>query len=438
MSMTLPYAVAVLGVPFHSVTIDEAVDFIEDKIDEGGFHQIATANVDFLMNSLRDKSLQEILFSCDLVVPDGMPVLWAARLLGGSLKERVCGVDLVPQLAGLCVRRHFSMFLLGASDKVSARAAENLKQRFPGLRIAGRYSPPVQPLEKMNHEEILDRIAQAKPDILLVAFGNPKQEKWLAMHRDRLNVPACIGVGGSLDFVAGAVPRAPRWMQSTGLEWLYRMGKEPKRLAQRYLHDAIGLALHVPSQLFATAMQPRHKTKSGIFIDHTNNTSVISIYGDFTGSLVSEFQSLSGAAIASGMNLVLNLSQTTYLGADSLGSLIQVASAMRQSHQQLWLAEMRPHLLRMLQSAHLNKHFMTTTSVDDALYRTAKAEQNSLARPIGIQGASRMASNTVQVRLELLQDICQKIAVNTPAMQHAEYSSAPPSGQSYAFRTSLS
>src|ERR1700760_151028 len=243
MSMTLPYSVAILGVPFHSVTIEEAIGFIEEKVDEGGFHQIATANVDFLMNSMQDKELQKILFSCDLIVPDGMPVLWAAKLLGASLKERVCGVDLVPQLAKLCVRRHFSMFLLGASEKVSARAEENLKQRFPGLRIAGGYSPPVQPLEMMNHQEILDRIAAAKPDILLVAFGNPKQEKWLAMHRDQLNVPVCIGVGGSLDCVAGAVPRAPQWMRSSGLEWLYRVAQEPRRLLHRYVHDAIGLAM---------------------------------------------------------------------------------------------------------------------------------------------------------------------------------------------------
>lgn len=437
MSMTLPYSVAVLGVPFHNVTIEEAVSFIEDKIDEGGFHQVATANVDFLMNSMRDKDLQKILLSCDLVVPDGMPVLWAAKLLGVSLKQRVCGVDLVPQLAQLCVRRRFSMFLLGASEKVSMTAAENLKQRFPGLRIAGRYSPPVQPLEKMNHQEILDRIAAARPDILLVAFGNPKQEKWLAMNREKLNVPVCIGVGGSLDFVAGTVPRAPRWMQSTGLEWLYRMSQEPKRLAHRYLHDAIGLALHMPSQLFATALQPRHKTKSGIFLDYTGNTGVISIYGDFTGPLVQEFQALSEAAIASSMNLVLNLSQTTFLGADSLGSLIQVSSAMRRSRQQLWLAEMRPHLLRILQSAHLNTHFMSTTSVDDALYRTARAEQKELARQNIVQDASRsMAPNTVQVRLELLQDICQKITV-APAMNHAGYSTAAVPGQGYPFRTSL-
>ena len=428
--MTLPYSVAVLGVPFHSVTIDEAISFIENKIDEGGFHQVATANVDFLMNSMRDKELQKILLSCDLIVPDGMPVLWAAKLLGASLKERVCGVDLVPQLAELCVRRRFSMFFLGASEKVSARAAENLKQRFPGLRIAGRYSPPVQPLEKMNHQEILDRIAAAKPDILLVAFGNPKQEKWLNMHRDHLNVPVCIGVGGSLDFVAGAVPRAPQWMQSVGLEWFYRMSKEPQRLAQRYIHDAIGLAIHMPSQLFASVLQPRHKTKSGIFLDRADNTSVVSIHGDFAGSLVQEFQSIANTTVAGGLNLVLNLSQTTYLGPDALGALIQVSSTMRRSHLQLWLAEMPPHLLRILQSAHLNTHFMCTPSVDDALYRTAKAEHREMLRRAA-KPAGRMSPATVQVRLELLEDICQKITVSSTS------SNAVQAGQSYSFRTSI-
>lgn len=418
MATTLPYTTAVLGVPFHSVTIDEAIDFIEEKIDEGGFHQVATANVDFLMHSMRDKGLQEILCSCDLVVPDGMPILWAAKLLGSSLKERVCGIDLVPRLAKLCLERHFSIFLLGASDAVSARAADNLKRSFPGLRIAGRYSPPARPLKQMNHEEILQKIAQAKPDILLVAFGNPKQEKWIAMHRDRLQVPVCIGVGGSFDFVAGSVSRAPGWMQNCGLEWLYRVSQEPKRLAQRYFHDAVGLAVHMPSQLFTTALQPRNKVRSGVFLDHIGTTDVISVYGDFTGPMVKEFQSLASAAIANGMNMVMNLAETTYIGTDALGSMIQISSALRQSKRELWLAEMRPHLRRMLQSAHLNMYFMTTTSVDDAIHRAERAEQRHHTRATATRRANRMAHATVQVRFEILQDICQKIAVNTPDMRH--------------------
>ena len=220
-----PDSVAVLGVPFNNVTMDEAVKIIEEKIEDGGCHQVATANVDFLMHAIRDEELRNILCACSLVVPDGMPILWSARLMGTPLKERVCGIDLVPRLAELSARRGYSIYFLGASEKSSQRAAEILEQRYPGLRIAGRYSPPVRPLEKMNHEEILERIERARPDILLVAFGNPKQEKWLSMHRDRLKVPVSIGIGGSLDMIAGKLNRAPRWMQKTGMEWIYRAAR---------------------------------------------------------------------------------------------------------------------------------------------------------------------------------------------------------------------
>src|SRR5215469_9547109 len=234
-----PDSVAVLGVPFNNVTMDEAVKIIEEKIEGGGYHQVATANVDFLMHAIHDKELRDILCACSLVVPDGMPILWSARLMGSPLKERVCGIDLVPRLAELSARRGYSIYLLGASDKSSQRAAEILEERYPGLRIAGRYSPPVRPLEQMNHEEILERIELARPDILLVAFGNPKQEKWLSMHRNRLRVPVSIGIGGSLDMIAGKLTRAPRWIQKCGMEWLFRAAQEPRRLARRYVVDAL-------------------------------------------------------------------------------------------------------------------------------------------------------------------------------------------------------
>jgi N-acetylglucosaminyldiphosphoundecaprenol N-acetyl-beta-D-mannosaminyltransferase len=421
-------SVAVLGVPFHNVTMDETVAFINDKIQLGGFHQIATANVDFLMHAIRDPELQAILCSCELVIPDGMPILWASKMMGVTLKERVCGVDLVPRVAELCARRGYSMFLLGASEQNSARAAANLEERFPGLHIAGRYSPPVRPLDQMNHDEILQRINQARPDVLLVAMGNPKQEKWLAMHRYELNVPVAIGVGGSIDFVAGAVARAPKWMQNSGLEWAYRMSQEPKRLVQRYLGDAVGIARHLPSQLMATMMQPRHKTQSGLFTDRAGNTLILSIYGDFTGEILSEFNALSQEAMRSGLNLILNLSQTSYLGPDALGSLLTLASARRE-YQQLWLAEMPAHLLRVLHAARLGKQFMTTSSINDALYRTAKSEQNLFA------DMQRQTSNLpapgpsrVQVRGELLQNVCQNLTVES-SMQ----SPAVPAGFSHEY-----
>ena len=158
--------VAVLGIPFNNVTMDETVALIEEQIRERGFHQVATANVDFLKNAMHDKHLHDILCSCDMIVPDGMPVVWMSRLIGTPLKERVSGIDLVERLAEVAARRGYGVFLLGAGESHSQRAAKTLKQRFPGLHIVGRYSPPPQPLEKMDHEDILRRIEEDRKSVV--------------------------------------------------------------------------------------------------------------------------------------------------------------------------------------------------------------------------------------------------------------------------------
>ncbi|HTY83599.1 MAG TPA: WecB/TagA/CpsF family glycosyltransferase [Silvibacterium sp.] len=409
-------SVAVLGVPFNSVTMDEAVGIIEEKIESGGVHQIATANVDFLMHAIRDPELQSILCSCSLVVPDGMPILWSARLMGSRLKERVCGIDLVPRLAELAARRGYSIFLLGASEKSSERAAEVLQDRYPGLRIAGRYSPPVRPLEQMNHEEILERIELAKPDILLVAFGNPKQEKWLSMHRDRLRVPVSIGIGGSLDLIAGKLGRAPRWMQKTGMEWLYRAAQEPRRLLGRYVVDALTLGRYLPQQMAATASQPRIAGESRIMSTQLGDTTVIAIHGDLTGEALDEFDVRVRDAADAGRNIVLDLTESGYFGPNTLGSLVQLMASMQRRKLHLWLAGLRPHLIRLLRSARLDSCFRITSSVADALYRIAKTEKAPLVHMPALQSLRRMAGTAVQLRMEGMQDVCQKMAVSGQTM----------------------
>jgi N-acetylglucosaminyldiphosphoundecaprenol N-acetyl-beta-D-mannosaminyltransferase len=401
--------VAVLGVPFHNVTMDETVALIEEQIREGGFHQVATANVDFLKNAMHNKDLRDILCSCEMIVPDGMPVVWMSRLIGTPLKERVSGIDLVERLADVSARRGYGIFFLGASEAHSQRAAKVLRQRFPDLRIVGRYSPEPQPIEKMDHEEILRRIEEAGPDILLVAFGNPKQEQWIAMHRDRLKVPVCIGVGGTLDSLSGTVPRAPRWMQRHGLEWLHRTLQEPRRLAARYLADAFCLLRHLPGYIAATAAQPTHSAEPNIVIQQVGNTKLISMVGDLKGPALEEFNACSRDACLEGMNIVLDLSQTGYLGPESLGSLIRLESRMRRRREQLWLAELPSHLSRVLRTGQLHNYFMTTTMVSDALYRTAKAEQRLLASFTPPWGANRRESAHLDVRVELLQDVCRRI-----------------------------
>jgi N-acetylglucosaminyldiphosphoundecaprenol N-acetyl-beta-D-mannosaminyltransferase len=420
--------VAVLGVPFHNLTMEEAVALLEEHIREGSFHQVATANVDFLRNAMRDERLRAALCSCDVVIPDGMPVVWMSKLLGTPLKERVTGVDLVERLADVSARRGYGIFLLGASETHSQRAARVLRHRFPELRIVGRYSPEPQPLEKMNHEEILRRIEEARPDILLVAFGNPKQEQWLAMHRDRLKVPVCIGVGGTLDFLSGSMPRAPRWMQTTGMEWLYRALREPRRLAVRYLSDALCLLRHLPVYLAASASQPRSSASSAIVVHQVGNTKLISPIGDLTGPALAEFNTFSLDAYKGGMNIVLDLTRTGHMSPESLGSLIYLESRMRRRREQLWLAGMPAHLSRILRAGQLHNYFMTTTIVSDALYRTAKAEQRLLANFTPPWGTFRLDTSPVGVRMELLQNVCRRIVAakqsEEPALAPAAFASA--------------
>jgi N-acetylglucosaminyldiphosphoundecaprenol N-acetyl-beta-D-mannosaminyltransferase len=401
-------SVAVLGVPFDNVTMREAIDVMEEKIEERGFHQVATANVDFVINAIHDQSLQEMLCSCDLIVPDGMPIVWASRLMGAKLKERVSGIDLIPRLAELASRRHYGIYLLGASERSSRRAAEALKKRFPKLRVVGRHSPPVTSLSEMDHETILNRIEEAKPDILLVAMGHPKQERWLAMHRQRLKVPLCMGVGASLDFLAGEFSRAPIWMQTSGLEWLYRAAQEPRRLVQRYMVDAFGLARHLPAQVAAHAIQPRIGRNPTVFTDRQGNASIISICGNLSGSLIIEFEQQLGRAYLEDRHIVLDLAKTTYFGLDSLGLLVHLAKKMNCRERQIWLTAVPAHVIRVFRAARMNRYFGTTSTISDAIYRVRKSETRCASETIGVPTFANPARD-MHVQVQVLKDLCRKI-----------------------------
>ena len=228
---------SILGIPFDPLTISQAVSAIEEMIASGRPHYVATANVDFLVQSLEDKELRRILIQADLVVCDGTPLLWVSRWLGNPLPERVAGADLVPQLLSVAADKGYRVFFLGGKPEVTAQAVQRLRQKHPGIEVAGHYSPPFAPLEKMDHEDIGRRIREAQPDILFVSFGCPKAEKWISLNYRALGVPVAMGVGATIDFLAGEVSRAPVWMQRVGLEWVFRFLQEPARLGPRYAKD---------------------------------------------------------------------------------------------------------------------------------------------------------------------------------------------------------
>jgi N-acetylglucosaminyldiphosphoundecaprenol N-acetyl-beta-D-mannosaminyltransferase len=225
------------GVLIDLVDHRSAAERIRDFLGSGRSNQIVTVNLDFLAIAQRNSSFRDTLNVADLAVADGMPLVWLSRLRGQRIPQRLTGVELVDECCRLAVASGSSVFLLGAAPGVAAVAADRLRERFPGLRIAGVYAPPFRPLSDEENERILQEVGAARPDFLFVALGAPQQDVWIRANRDRLDVPVSMGIGCVLDLHAGRIARAPLWMQQYGLEWLFRLLQEPNRLWRRYIVD---------------------------------------------------------------------------------------------------------------------------------------------------------------------------------------------------------
>lgn len=219
-------SVRILGVRVDDVTMGEALDRLKQMADQGGTHQVVTVNPEFIMRAQSDAVFRQVLDHADLAIPDGQGLLWAARVLGHRLRERVAGSDLAPALAELSARHGYRLYLLGAAPGVAEQAAAVLQQRYPGVQIAGLYagSPAAE-----EQDTIVARIVAARPHFVLVAYGAPAQDLWIHRNQPRMQAPVAMGVGGTLDFIAGVRKRAPMWMRRCGIEWLYRLIQEPKR-----------------------------------------------------------------------------------------------------------------------------------------------------------------------------------------------------------------
>lgn len=219
-------AVTILGVPVHSVTLQEAVDHVGRSVRSGRLHQVATVNPEFIMKAQENPEFMKVLNGTSLSVPDGIGILYAARLLGTALAERVTGVDLMERVAGLAEQEGLRLFLLGAAPGVAEAAAGRLQARHPSLQVAGTY--PGSP-RREEEEEIVRRVRESRADILFVAYGAPAQDLWIHRNGAATGAGVAVGVGGSFDFIAEVAQRAPRWAQTLGLEWLHRLVREPWR-----------------------------------------------------------------------------------------------------------------------------------------------------------------------------------------------------------------
>jgi N-acetylglucosaminyldiphosphoundecaprenol N-acetyl-beta-D-mannosaminyltransferase len=222
----------VLGVPIHALTMDEVLSRVEEAVDRRHRLCIGVVNAAKVVNMRRDPTLRRAVLSCDVIVADGMSVVWAGRMLNHPIPERVAGIDLMLGMLRRGDRRHYRVYCLGATDSVLDTAVARIAADYPNVAIVGRHHGY---FGAEDAPAVAAAIAAARPDILFVAMTSPKKEQFLARWGEDIGVPVCHGVGGSFEVLAGAVRRAPARWQRLGLEWLFRVWQEPRRLWRRYL-----------------------------------------------------------------------------------------------------------------------------------------------------------------------------------------------------------
>ncbi len=229
--------VDVLGIGISAIDMAQAVAEIARWIQDGEQHYVCVTGVHGVMEARRDPELRRIHNASGLTTPDGMPMVWAGHRAGVPHMQRVYGPDLMLEVLALAAERGWSSFFYGGGPGVPELLAERLTARFPGLPVAGTWSPPFRPLTPEEDQAVVERINRSGADLVWVGLSTPKQERWMAAHAGRLDAKALLGVGAAFDIHAGLLAQAPPWMQGAGLEWLYRLGREPRRLWRRYLRN---------------------------------------------------------------------------------------------------------------------------------------------------------------------------------------------------------
>lgn len=351
----------IAGIPVDNLTMTETLDrlelFIRQGRKDGRTRQIATINVDFIVKAAEDPELRYLLQGADLATADGMPLVWGARMLGVDIHERVAGADMVPAIAERAAKRGYSLYLFGAMEGIADQAAEILKARYPGLNIVGTASPPLSSIIDMDNKFVED-IKKAKPDILLVALGNPKQEKFIGMHKNDLGVPVAIGIGGTLDFIAGKTSRAPLWMQKSGTEWIYRLLSDPRRLAKRYYNDVIGFSRFFTLQWFHMRQKNRDEVllpKHEIVL--VDDRAVVNLAGRIDMANNNKLSELLEQALVETSQIDISLKNVTFLDSVAIGTILACTRIARDRDGDIRLIEVKSPVFRTLKLLKLDRFF---------------------------------------------------------------------------------
>ncbi|MEV5962694.1 WecB/TagA/CpsF family glycosyltransferase [Kribbella sp. NPDC051952] len=245
--------VDVLGIHISITNLDHTVGTFGRWIDHDARELVCVTDMNALLHARADERLTEVYNTAGLTVPDGMPLVWAGKKAGFERMDRVAGPDLLERVMAEAAARGWTQYFYGGAEGVAEELRDVFQERHPALKVVGTECPPYRQLTEAEDADVVARMNEARPDIIWVGLGAPKQERWMDDHRDRLNAPILIGVGAAFDFHTGRLDRAPLWMQRAGLEWSYRLYKEPKRLWRRYVlgipRFVLGILRHPPRSL---------------------------------------------------------------------------------------------------------------------------------------------------------------------------------------------
>ena len=247
-----PDRVDVLGVNVHPITLQDATEAIQTWIRDRTPNYVCVTGVHGIMESWRDTNVKKIHNAAGLVTPDGMPLVWLSHLYGFRHATRVYGPDLMLAMTALSAEHGYGNYYLGGGSGTADRLKTVLTRKYPGLQVVGTFSPPFRPMRPEEDENLVQQINVSRADIVWLGLSCPKQEHWMAAHIGRLDAPVMVGVGAAFDFLSGEKPQAPRWMQRSGTEWLFRMASEPRRLAGRYLKNNPLFLYLIVRQMLAT------------------------------------------------------------------------------------------------------------------------------------------------------------------------------------------
>jgi N-acetylglucosaminyldiphosphoundecaprenol N-acetyl-beta-D-mannosaminyltransferase len=398
------WPVAILGVPFDPVTIDGAITHIEAMIASRRSHYVVTANVDFLVQAHRDVELRRILLDADLVLCDGTPLVWASRWLGNRLPERVAGSDLAPALLQAAAAKGRRIFFLGAAPGVAAEAAERLRHEYPSLNIVGHYAPPFADLLAMDNARIVERIREARPDILLVSFGCPKQEKWIAMNHRALGVPVAIGVGATIDFLAGRVKRAPRWMRHSGTEWIYRLCLEPRRLFRRYANDLLCFVPTFAAQWCRLRSRRTPSATPRVMSLPTTEWCGVDPGESITREALEANPAFWRDVPRRSAHCVVDLSKVRNIDGTGVAYLVRWRRILQARRRQLVLIAPHPRLRRVLTALRLLDHFVVARDLAEA---ARQAEAISAQPAVLRDGTTRSLAWCGEVIAANIDDVWQ-------------------------------